>query len=38
MMSEARAGSNAKAKRDRAWQPGHSSWRRGFASVLSKRQ
>jgi 2-alkyl-3-oxoalkanoate reductase len=36
MMTEARAGSNAKAKRDIAWQPAHSSWRRGFAAVLSQ--
>lgn len=36
MMTEARAGSNAKAKRDLAWQPAHSSWRRGFAAVLSQ--
>jgi nucleoside-diphosphate-sugar epimerase len=36
MMTEARAGSNAKAKPDLAWQPAHSSWRRGFAAVLSQ--
>jgi len=34
MMTEARAGSNAKAKRVLGWQPEHSSWRGGFASSL----
>ena len=38
MMTEARAGSNAKAKRDLAWQPKHASWRQGFAEVLSLRE
>jgi 2-alkyl-3-oxoalkanoate reductase len=37
MMTEARAGSNAKAKRDLAWQPSHPSWRQGFAEVLAQR-
>ena len=37
MMTEARAGSNAKAKRDLAWQPTHASWRNGFAEVLAQR-
>jgi 2-alkyl-3-oxoalkanoate reductase len=36
MMTEARAGSNAKAKPDLSWQPAHSSWRRGFAEILSQ--
>jgi nucleoside-diphosphate-sugar epimerase len=36
MMTEARAGSNAKAKRELSWQPAHASWRRGFAEVLSQ--
>lgn len=36
MMTEARAGSNAKAKRDLSWQPTHASWRQGFAEVLSE--
>jgi 2-alkyl-3-oxoalkanoate reductase len=35
LMTEARAGSNAKAKRDLDWRPRHASWRRGFAEVLS---
>jgi nucleoside-diphosphate-sugar epimerase len=34
LMTEARAGSNAKAKRELAWQPKHASWRQGFAEVL----
>jgi len=37
MMTEARAGSNAKAKRDLLWQPAHPSWRQGFAEVLAQR-
>jgi nucleoside-diphosphate-sugar epimerase len=37
MMTEARAGSNAKAKRDLSWQPAHPSWRQGFAEVLAQR-
>ena len=36
LMTETRAGSNAKAKRDLAWQPKYSSWRQGFAEVLSQ--
>ncbi|MBV9686196.1 MAG: NAD(P)-dependent oxidoreductase, partial [Alphaproteobacteria bacterium] len=38
MMTEARAGSNAKSKRELAWQPAHPSWRQGFAAVLAQRQ
>jgi nucleoside-diphosphate-sugar epimerase len=37
LMTETRAGSNAKAKRDLAWQPTHASWRQGFAEVLPRR-
>ena len=37
MMTEARAGSNAKAKRELLWQPAHPSWRQGFAEVLAQR-
>jgi nucleoside-diphosphate-sugar epimerase len=37
LMTEARAGSNAKAKRDLSWQPKYASWRQGFAEVLSQR-
>ncbi len=36
LMTEARAGSNAKAKRDFSWQPAHPSWRQGFLEVLSR--
>ena len=36
MMTEVRAGSNAKAKRALFWQPKHASWRQGFAEVLSQ--
>ena len=31
MMTQVRAGSNAKAKADLGWQPGHPSWRSGFS-------
>jgi nucleoside-diphosphate-sugar epimerase len=34
MMTDARAGSNAKATRDLAWRPVHASWRTGFAASL----
>ena len=37
MMTEERAGSNAKAKRELGWQPAHSSWRQGFAEVIEHR-
>ncbi len=36
MMTETRAGSNAKAKRDLSWRPAHASWRQGFAEVLAQ--
>src|SRR5215831_16598080 len=36
LMTEVRAGSNAKAKRELSWQPAHSSWRQGFLEVLSR--
>ena len=32
MMTEIRGASNAKAKRELRWQPGHPSWRQGFAT------
>ena len=32
MMTEIRGASNAKAKRELDWRPGHPSWRQGFAS------
>jgi nucleoside-diphosphate-sugar epimerase len=33
MMTEVRAGSNAKAKEELGWRPAYSSWREGFAMV-----
>ena len=36
MMTQSRAGSNAKAKRELSWQPRHSSWRQGFAAIASE--
>ncbi|HEY6456771.1 MAG TPA: NAD(P)-dependent oxidoreductase [Steroidobacteraceae bacterium] len=38
MMTEARAGSNAKAKRVLSWQPVHRSWRTGFGAALHARE
>jgi nucleoside-diphosphate-sugar epimerase len=32
-MTELRGASNAKAKRELAWRPGHPSWREGFAAA-----
>lgn len=34
MMTEVRGASNAKARRELGWQPGHASWRDGFAGAL----
>ena len=34
MMTESRAGSNARAKRELSWQPRHPSWRQGFADII----
>ena len=36
MMTQSRAGSNAKAKRELGWRPRRSSWRQGFAEVISQ--
>jgi 2-alkyl-3-oxoalkanoate reductase len=33
MMTEVRAGSNAKARRELGWRPAHPSWRQGFTEV-----
>jgi nucleoside-diphosphate-sugar epimerase len=33
MMTELRGASNAKAKRELAWRPGHPSWRQGFTAA-----
>ena len=38
MMTEVRAGSNAKAKRVLGWQPVHRSWRAGFGAALRAGQ
>jgi 2-alkyl-3-oxoalkanoate reductase len=38
LMTEARAGTNEKAKRELSWQPKHPSWRQGFAEVLAQRE
>jgi nucleoside-diphosphate-sugar epimerase len=38
MMTQQRAGSNAKAKRELGWQPAHASWRQGFAEVIGHQQ
>jgi 2-alkyl-3-oxoalkanoate reductase len=35
MVTENRAGSNAKARRELGWAPAHSSWRQGFVEVLA---
>jgi 2-alkyl-3-oxoalkanoate reductase len=37
LMTEARAGSNVKARRHLGWQPELASWRRGFPEVLEVR-
>jgi nucleoside-diphosphate-sugar epimerase len=37
MMTAARAGSNAKAKRVLGWQPSYPSWRQGFTVAASQR-
>jgi len=34
MMTESRAGSNAKAKAELGWRPRHASWRQGFADII----
>ena len=36
MMTQSRAGSNAKAKRELDWRPGHPSWRQGFAEIVQR--
>jgi 2-alkyl-3-oxoalkanoate reductase len=33
MMTDVRAASNAKAKRELAWRPRHPSWRQGFVAA-----
>ena len=34
MMTQSRAGSNAKARRELGWSPRHPSWRQGFAEII----
>ena len=34
MMTDSRAGSNAKAKRELSWRPRYSSWRQGFLEIV----
>jgi nucleoside-diphosphate-sugar epimerase len=36
MMTQVRAGSNAKAKEELAWRPAHPSWREGFAQAARR--
>lgn len=36
MMTESRAGSNARAKRELGWRPHHPSWRQGFAEIVQQ--
>jgi nucleoside-diphosphate-sugar epimerase len=36
MMTESRAGSNAKAKRELGWSPRYPSWRQGFSEIIEK--
>jgi 2-alkyl-3-oxoalkanoate reductase len=36
MMTQVRAGSNAKAKNELGWRPAHPSWRAGFAELASR--
>jgi nucleoside-diphosphate-sugar epimerase len=36
MMTESRAGSNARAKRELGWQPRHPSWREGLAEAVGE--
>ena len=36
MMTEVRAGSNAKARTELLWEPTHPSWRKGFADIAAR--
>jgi nucleoside-diphosphate-sugar epimerase len=38
MMTQVRAGSNAKATRELGWRPAHPSWRQGFAEIARQPQ
>ena len=35
IMTEARTGSNAKARRELGWRPAHASWRQGFTAAFA---
>jgi nucleoside-diphosphate-sugar epimerase len=37
MMTESRAGSNTKAKKELGWRPQHPSWREGFAEIVRRK-
>src|SRR5579871_6481759 len=37
MMTQSRAGSNAKARRELGWRPRHPSWRQGFAEIIQQQ-
>jgi nucleoside-diphosphate-sugar epimerase len=37
LMTQSRAGSNAKARRELGWQPAHASWREGFAEIVEQQ-
>jgi hypothetical protein len=36
MMTQGRAGSNARARRELDWRPAHPSWRQGFAEIAGR--
>jgi nucleoside-diphosphate-sugar epimerase len=36
LMTQARAGSNAKAKKELGWRPSYCSWREGFTEVAAR--
>ena len=38
MMTQVRAGSNDKAKRELGWRPAHPSWRAGFGEIIRRAQ
>jgi nucleoside-diphosphate-sugar epimerase len=38
MMTAARAGSNAKARRELGWRPEPVTWRQGFADIVGQRR
>jgi 2-alkyl-3-oxoalkanoate reductase len=37
LMTQSRAGSNAKARHELGWQPAHPSWREGFAEIVEQQ-